>query len=418
MKLIATTGLIVLAIAAVAWRFSAPADYIESAPAYRMGEISAAMQAAKVADELAPQVSGIDLPGHDDVLIQEGTGQAFITARDGWIWRMDMATGKAERFAQASLVPSGAKFMPGDPNRILFCNSNLYGFTPEREAEVGIYELNVATQAIKPVALRVPLPPALNPHADLGSVQPLGQGALAVAGMNDANSRPVAFCNDLDISLDGKRVYMSEPYAWPGAGMGESAFEEAVSLANNGRLWMFDLQNGSAQLVVQDLHFVDGILIDRGSEDAQGLEQSLVISETPKFRMLRLFVAGEKAGSVEILQQDMPGMPDGISRDAKGRLYVGLFSPRTPLVTWLHANPWIKPLILRLPHSLFSGQKQTGFVVLDPSGKQVLYWLMHDGSKVTAISKALPEHDGIYLASFAADNHGVHRIDYPPQLRD
>ncbi|MDH0894106.1 MULTISPECIES: hypothetical protein [unclassified Pseudomonas] len=418
MKTKSMLGLAVLAVAGAAWWLSAPPEHIRPAPAYRMGEISAAMQAARVPDDLAPAVSGLDLPGHDDVLIQEHSGQAFVTARDGWFWRLDLASGKAERFAQTPLVPSGARFVPGDDNRILFCNSHLYGFTPEREAPVGVYELNIATRAIRPVALRVPLPPALDPDAALGSVRPLGQGAMAVAAMNEGNSRPVAFCNDLDISRDGKRVYMSEPYAYPGAAMGEAAFEEAVSLANNGRLWMFDLERETAQLVVQDLHFVDGILIDRGSEDGQGVEQSLVISETPKFRMLRLFIGGERAGTAEILQEGMPGMPDGISRDEQGRLYVALFSPRTAIATWLHANPWLKPLILRLPHRLFSEQKQTGFVVLDPSGKQVLYWLMHDGSQVRAISKVLPEQDGIYLASFARDNHGAHRIDYPPPLRD
>ncbi|MEK1942303.1 MAG: hypothetical protein AAAB16_18180 [Pseudomonas sp.] len=418
MKLKSKLGVLTLVIVGAAWALSAPPEYVKSASAYQMGEISADMQAAKVSENPSPTVSGIDVPGHDDVLIQEDTHQAFITARDGWFWRMDMQTGKAERFVKTPLVPSGARFVPDDHNRILFCNSHLYGFTPEKEAPVGVYELNIATRVIKPVALRVPLPPPLNPHAALGTLQPLGTGAMATADLNDSNSRPVQFCNDLDISKDGKRIYMSEPYASPGAGMGEAAFEEAVSLANNGRLWMFDLERQSAQLIVQDLHFVDGILVDRGSEDLQGIERSVVISETPKFRMLRLFIAGEKAGHIEVLQEGMPGMPDGISRDEKGRLYVALYSPRTKLATWLHANPWIKPLILRLPHSLFSEQKQTGFVVLDPSGKKVLYWLAHDGSQVRGISKVLPEKDGIYLASFAKDNHGVHRIEYPRNLKD
>lgn len=410
-------GLSVLGMLVAAYWLSAPPDYIKPASAYRMGEVSPQMLAARTGDELLPQVSGRAIPGHDDVLVQEATGQAFITARDGWFWKLDVNSGQAERFAQTPLVPSGARFVPGDQNRILFCNSHLYGFTPEHEAAVGIYELNIATRAIRPVALRVPLPPAQNPQAALGSVYPLGQGALAVAAMDDSNSRPIAFCNDLDISLDGKRVYMSEPYAFPGAGMGESAFAEAVSLANNGRLWLFDLQQKSAQLVAQDFHFVDGVLVDRGSEDEQGIEGSLVISETPKFRLLRLFLTGDRAGSAEVLQEALPGMPDGLNRDAQGRLYVALYAPRTPVMTWIHAHPWIKPLILRLPHWLVPVQPSTGYVVLDASGKQVIYWQMHDGSRIRSISKVLPEKDGIYLASFARDNQGVHHIEYPPPTR-
>lgn len=419
MKLKTTLGLSTLAIAGAAWWLTAPPDYIKSAPAYRMGELSAQMLAARDEQPLVPDSSGLDLPGHDDVLVDEGSGQAYITARDGWFWKQDVVSGKAERFVQAPLIPAGARFFPGDHNRILFCNMHLYGFTPaDPQAKVGVYELNIAEKTVKPLLLRVPKNPPLNPAAGLGTVQPLGKGTLAMDAMTDANSRPVNFCNDLEISQDGKRVYMSEPYDYPGAAMGEGSFREAVSLGNNGRLWLFDLEHKTAQLVVQDLHFVDGILIDRGSEDQQGVERSVVISETPKFRVLRLFVSGEKAGTAEILQDGLPGMPDGISRDEQGRLYLALFAPRTSIATWLHANPWIKPLILRLPHKLFTGHKSTGFVVLDPSGKHVLYWQMHDGSRVSALSKVLPERDGIYLASFAADNRGVHRIDYPPPLKD
>lgn len=410
-------GLSVLGVLVAVYWLSAPPDYIQPAAAYRMGAVSPAMLAVRADDELSPEVVGLDIPGHDDVLIQEESGQAFITARDGWFWRLDLKSGQAQRFAQTPLVPSGARFVPGDQNRILFCSSHLYGFTPEHEAAVGIYELNIATRAVRPVALRVPLPPPRNPDAVLGTVYPLGQGAMVVPAMDDSNSRPIAFCNDLDISQDGKRVYMSEPYAYPGAGMGEAAFEEAVSLANNGRLWLFDLEQQSAQLVAQDFHFVDGVLVDRGSENERGIERSVVVSETPKFRLLRLFTAGDRAGTAEVLQDSMPGMPDGLSRDADGRIYVALYAPRTSLMTWLHAHPWVKPLILRLPYWLFPVQQSTGYVVLDASGKRALYWLMHDGKSIRSISKVLPEKDGIYLASFARDNRGIHRIDYPPSVR-
>jgi hypothetical protein len=244
--------------------------------------------------------------------------------------------------------------------------------------------------------------------------------ALRFADMTEANSRPVAFCNDLDISEDGQRIYVSEPYDHPGAAMGhEAAFREAISLARNGRLWMFDLERRSAQLVAQDFHFVDGVLLDAGSEPARGgtgREESIVISETPKFRLLRLFVGGPKAGTAEILQEGLPGMPDGLSRDERGRIYVALYRGRPRSAAWIHANPWIKPLLLRLPPAFFPISHETGYLVLDPSGAQPLYLSLHDGRRVSSISKVNPGRAGIFLASFDHDNQGVHVVGYPAAL--
>jgi sugar lactone lactonase YvrE len=407
-------GLVVAAVGA--WVFSAPPDYIRPAEAYVLPETSTALLAVKAdGDALgAADLTGPEVPGHDDVVLQEARGQAFITARDGWIWRLELQGGKAERFVQTPLVPSGAKFFPDDPDRMLFCASHLYGFQPVRDAPVGVYELRLSTREIRPVGLRVPLPPPPDEAEGEGRVFPLeATPALRFADMTDANSRAVAFCNDLDISADGKRVYFSEPYAYPGAAMGEAAFREAISLARNGRLWTFDLDRQSAQLVAQDFHFVDGVSVDPVGE---GIEESIVVSETPKFRLLRFFVGGPKAGTAEILQEGLPGMPDGLSRDEHGRIYVALYHGRPGSAAWIHAHPWIKPLLLRLPYELFPISHETGYLVLDPSGRQPLYLTLHDGQRVRDISKVNPGRDGIYLASFQQDNQGVHYVSYPAAL--
>ncbi|WP_143177879.1 SMP-30/gluconolactonase/LRE family protein [Cystobacter ferrugineus] len=418
-----------------AWLLSMPPAYIRPAEAYLLPETSAALLAVKAtSDDVGTAVlTGPTAPGHDDVVLQEERGQAFLTARDGWIWRLELGSGKAKRFVRTPLVASGAKFLPRDPDRMLFCASHLYGFKPEHEASVGVYELRLSTREIRALALRVPLPPPLKPEGEggtgraggvlngEGAVYPLATTpALRFADMTEANSRPMAFCNDLDISEDGQRIYVSEPYDYPGAAMGnEAAFREAISLARNGRLWMFDLESKSARLVAQDFHFVDGVLLDSGSESARGgtgREESIVITETPKFRLLRLFVGGPKAGTAEVLQEGLPGMPDGLSRDERGRIYVALYRGRPGSAAWIHANPWIKPLLLRLPPALFPISHETGYLVLDPSGRQPLYLTLHDGHRVSSISKVNPGRDGIFLTSFDHDNQGVHVVGYPAAL--
>ena len=66
-------------------------------------------------------------------------------------------------------------------------------------------------------------------------------------------------------------------------------------------------------------------------------------------------------------------MPDGMDRDADGRIWLAMFADRSPVLTWVHENAWIKPLVMRLPAALLLAQTQrTGVVVLSPDGSKPL----------------------------------------------
>jgi len=146
----------------------------------------------------------------------------------------------------------------------------------------------------------------------------------AIDDHDPATSRDIAFCNDLDVSRDGRRIYFSEPFAWPGASMGGGAFREAIALGRNGRLWLVDLERGTVSLVAQDYTFIDGVLLEYGPKPG-AREQSVLVSETVKFRILRLDLDGTRD---EVLWDSLPGLPDGLDRDAQGRVWVGLVKTR------------------------------------------------------------------------------------------
>ena len=48
-----------------------------------------------------------ELEGYDDVLLEEDLGIAYATGRDGWIWKVDLKTGKAERFVDVPVMAAG-----------------------------------------------------------------------------------------------------------------------------------------------------------------------------------------------------------------------------------------------------------------------------------------------------------------------
>jgi sugar lactone lactonase YvrE len=328
---------------------------------------------------------------------------------DGRIWQITLGTNAAQPFADPPLMPAGMHEAPDDPDHVYFCASRLGGAVYDADEAVGLYRFDVAERTSEAVVLRVPDTqidhdnPVVYADADPSAPELGPDGATP--------SRPLAFCNDLEISEDGRRIYFSEPFAYEGAAMGGSAIAEAVALARNGRLWRHDLDTGTTRLVAEGFNFIDGVLYDLHPGHAR--ERSVLVSQTPHFRLTRFYLAGDKAGRAETVLDGITGMPDGMDRDRDGRIWIGLLKERSKLLTWVHANAWIKPLMLRLPLDRAPQTRRTGVLALSPDAGTPLYSASYDGPLLSNIASAVPGPDGVYLTPFDPDHKGIVRLPYP-----
>ncbi len=178
----------------------------------------------------------------------------------------------------------------------------------------------------------------------------------------------------------------------------------------NGRLWKLDTEARTASLVAQGYTFIDGVLLE---DDESGREQSVLVTETVKFRIVRLYFGGEKAGTDEVIWEALPALPDGMERDAAGRIWIGMIKQRSAILTWAHANPWIKPLLLRLPLQMLPVPTVTGALALSPDASRVLWYAEHPGTQVHDIASVAAGKSHVYLANFSDETPGLHRIDNP-----
>ena len=109
-------ALVVIALFAMWWLSSAPPDYLEVGPAVDLGGIPESILAVEAPPDalgLALEHVDSDVPGHDDLLLDEEDGVAFASGMDGWIWRVPF-DGGGERFADVPLMPSGLRAAPDD----------------------------------------------------------------------------------------------------------------------------------------------------------------------------------------------------------------------------------------------------------------------------------------------------------------
>jgi sugar lactone lactonase YvrE len=359
-----------------------------------------------------------EIPGQDEIVLQEDQGRAFAATLDGSIWIIDLKTNQARSFVKPPLMPGGMVAHPKDADVIFFCATRGAKTDIVEPDGPGIYELRISTKAIRKIATRVPKVPAaaLPFKSKLGKFYASGQPTLAFAALNETNSRRVEKADDLAVSSDGERIYFTEPYDHEGAilGVSSQSRNEALTLGKNGNLWKIDLKQQVVSLVAHGYSYPDGILLEYAPGVSQ--ETSILINELSQFRLTRLNLSGPKAGIDEIVIEGLPGFPDGMTRDEKGRIWIALVIERSKLVTWLHAHPFWKSLAIRIPQKWQPVSRKTALLVLSPDGKTPLYYGMHDGSLFSNLIVVVPGKSQVYLGVYEKGYWGLNTISYPSGL--
>jgi len=133
----------------------------------------------------------------------------------------------------------------------------------------------------------------------------------------------------------------------------------------------------------------------------------VLINETWNYRILRYWLKGEKAGSHDVFIDNLPGFPDGVSSNRKGRFWVALPTPRLPKVDSMHPKPWLKNISSKLPDFMKPKPIEYGFVLGFNEQAEVIFNLQDsDGSHLKEIT-SVQEHDGfLYLGSLHNDRIG------------
>lgn len=155
------------------------------------------------------------------------------------------------------------------------------------------------------------------------------------------NGEPMRFCNNAAVARDGT-IYFSDSSRRFGIDHWRA---EIMEHSGTGRLFRRE-PNGKVELLVDGLEFANGVALAAD-------ESFVAVAETGAYRVQRYWLRGPRAGTSDVLIDNLAGFPDNISTGSDGLIWIALASPRNKLLDFLHPRlPLLRKLAWALPEPL------------------------------------------------------------------
>jgi sugar lactone lactonase YvrE len=211
-------------------------------------------------------------------------------------------------------------------------------------------------------------------------------------------------CADVDVDSQNVAWFSDASYKWTF----QEYMNDVLESAPNGRLLKYDINTGECSVVLDHLFFANGIAV---SPD----ETYVLVNETTRYRVKRVYIRGPRKGDVEVFIDNLPGIPDGISTGADGIFWLAIVAPRVAILDSTGPKPWLRKVIYRIPTALQPKPRRHPLILgLDASGKVVHNLQDADAANFSGSSSAEQVGDWLYVGSIAEANWGRIRVSSLP----
>jgi sugar lactone lactonase YvrE len=215
---------------------------------------------------------------------------------------------------------------------------------------------------------------------------------------HEVNGEPIHFADDVDIAADGI-IYFSDASTRFGV---HNYRDDILEHRGYGRLLSYDPASGKTSVLLDDLYFANGVAV---SHD----QQAVLLVETSKYRVRKYWLSGPKKGKADVLIDNLPGFPDGVSRGSDGLYWVAVPNPRNALLDQLLPRPFLRKLIYRLPEAVQPQPIRYGMVLGINEAGEVVHNLQ-DPSGTVAFITSVEENAGfLYFGSLTQAQVGRFR---------
>jgi len=230
------------------------------------------------------------------------------------------------------------------------------------------------------------------------SLSPEGELSLLT---DSVDSKKMIFVDDLDIASDGT-IWFSDASARFDL---HDNLLDVVESRKTGRLLTYDPSTGVTKVELDELGFANGVALAAD-------ESFVLVNETFRYRVTRLWLTGSKAGQADTFIENLPAHPDNLSRAPDGTFWIALVAPRSAELDRLMPTPFLRKMLMRLPEAMRGALIQPfGWVIAVNETGEVIGNLQDPNGHFGTIT-SVNEYGGyLYLGSLVEEALG--RIPAP-----
>jgi sugar lactone lactonase YvrE len=219
------------------------------------------------------------------------------------------------------------------------------------------------------------------------SVNPAGE--ITILAKKDEKGKPFLIPNDVDIASDGI-IYFSNTSSRVNFSR-KSARKIILEMKKDGGLYKYDPQSKSVTSLIDGSYFANGVAVSQNDD-------FVLLVELAKYRVLRYWLKGEKEGQTDIFLDNLPGLPNGISRRQDGSFWLGFTTRRDDTLDKIHPKPGLKKFIYAVPLWLQPKQEAFGMIMHVSESGNILKTYYETSGKIVSEASSVEEHNGyLYL---------------------
>ncbi len=234
-------------------------------------------------------------------------------------------------------------------------------------------------------------------HKGLLSINPQGEISVLATTVDELR---FAFTDALDVASDGMIYFTDASSRYTQ----KDYLYDLLEARPHGRFMRYNPLTGQVEVLLSQLYFANGVALSQK-------EDFVLINETYRYRIVRYWLKGTRAGTHDVFIDNLPGFPDNISSNGNGVFWLSLFTIRNPLMDRMHPHPFLKSLVSKLPKAFWPKPKPYGLVLaLDEHGNITQSLHEPTGEHLREITSTREDSGYLYLGSLGNDRIGKYRL--------